>query len=165
MATAVNKRDLGAGLVVLAIGLVFLLWSQIYPPRMSVMPKLVGWITIVLALIDIIAQFDTAPGRALRRAAGLQIDDLGGGRKERAKPSWRRIVMAMLWVVGYVAAIYVIGLLTTTPIYIFFYMLLNGGKPVRASALTAVTLTAAIWFVFEYLFHYPLYPGLLFGGS
>ena len=165
MATAVNKRDLGAGLVVLAIGVVFLLWSQVYPPRMSVMPKLVGWITIVLALIDIVAQFDTALGRALRRAVGLQIDDLGSRKEESAEPSWRRIAVAMLWVVGYVTAIYIFGFLATTQIYIFLYMLLNGGKPVRASALTAVTTTATIWFIFEYLFHYPLYPGLLFGGS
>jgi hypothetical protein len=165
MAAAVNKRDLSAGVAVLAIGIAFLLWSQIYPPRMSAMPKLVGWTTIVLALIDIAAQFDTALGRLLRRAAGLEWDGTGRAGGEADEPGWVRIAVAMLWVVGYVAAIYLFGLLATTPVYVFLYMLLHGRKPVRESVLAAVITTAAIWFTFEYLFHYPLYPGLLFGGN
>ena len=151
--------------MVLVIGIVFLLWSQVYPPRMSAMPKLVGWVTIVLALIDIAAQFDTALGRVLRRIAGWSSPARAAGAARRPKPSWRRIAFAMLWVVGYVAAIYVFGFLATTPVYIFLYMFLHGGKPLRTSALSAVIITAAIWLTFEYLFHYPLYPGLLFGGQ
>jgi len=165
MMAAVNKREIGAGLVVLAIGIVFLLWSQIYPPRMSAMPKLVGWVTIVLALIDIAAHFDTTLGRVLRRIAGLEIAGLSSDSEAAVEPSWRRIVIAMLWVVGYVAAIYIFGLLATTPLYIFLYMAVHGRKSMRISALNAVIVTIAIWITFEYLFHYPLYPGLLFGGQ
>jgi Tripartite tricarboxylate transporter TctB family len=165
MAMAVSKRDLGAGFVVLAIGVVFLLWSHVYPPRMSAMPKLVGWITIVLALIDIAAQFDTVLGRLLRRIAGLELAGLSPASDRQVEPGWTRVAIAMLWVVGYVAAIYLFGLLATTPVYIFLYMVLHGRKPARESALAAVITTAAIWFTFEYLFHYPLYPGLLFGGN
>ena len=71
----------------------------------------------------------------------------------------------MIWVVGYVVAIYVFGFLATTPVYIFLYMFLHGRKSVRISALSAIITTAAIWITFEYLFHYPLYPGLIFGGN
>jgi len=164
MSALLNKRELGVGLVVLAIGIAFLLWSQIYPDRMSAMPKLVGWITIVLALIDIAAHFDTALGRVLRQIAGLEMADSSEPGNKTDNPSWRKIGVAMLWVVGYTGAIYVAGLLATTPVYVFLYMFLHGRKPVRLSALTAVIATIAIWFTFEYLFHYPLYPGLLFGG-
>ena len=163
MSATANRRDLGAGLVVLAIGVIFLLWSQIYPERMSAMPTLVGGITIVLALIDIAAQFDTALGRILRRVAGLELGSLATISERDDEPSWRRIAIAMLWVVGYVAAIYVAGFLAATPVYIFLYMFLHGRKPARASALSAVLTTIVIWFTFEYLFRYPLYPGLLFG--
>jgi hypothetical protein len=166
MSPSLNKRELGVGLVVLAIGVVFLLWSQIYPDRMSAMPKLVGWITIVLALIDIAAHFDTAPSRVLRQIAGLELGGANdsANKEQTEEPSWQKIGIAMLWVVGYTAAIYVAGLLATTPVYIFLYMFLHGGKPLRLSAMTAVIATIVIWFTFEYLFHYPLYPGLLFGG-
>jgi Tripartite tricarboxylate transporter TctB family len=165
MRTAVNKRELGTGLVVLAIGIVFLLWSQIYPPRMSAMPKLVGWATIVLALIDIIAHFDTAFSRVLRQIAGLEFAGLSAQPEQSADPPWRKIVIAMAWVVGYVVAIYVFGLLATTPVYIFLYMFLHGHKPMRASLMSAIITTAVIWITFEYLFHYPLYPGLVFGAQ
>jgi small-conductance mechanosensitive channel len=165
MGAAVNKREIGAGLVVLVIGVVFLLWSQAYPARMSAMPKLVGWVTIVLALIDIAAHFDNALGRILRQITGLEIGTGSGQRDEAAAPSWRKIVVAMIWVVGYVVVIDVFGFLATTPVYIFLYMFLHGRKSLRASALSAVVTTLAIWFTFEYLFHYPLYPGLLFAGQ
>jgi Tripartite tricarboxylate transporter TctB family len=162
---AVNKRDLGAGLFVLGIGVAFLLWSQTYPPRMSAMPKLVGWVTIVLSLIDIAAQFDTPLGRMLRRIAGLEIAGRGSQTENSADAPWRLLIAAVLWVVGYIAGIYLVGFLAATPIYIFLYMALHGRKPKRVSALTAIVATAAIWFTFEYLFHYPLYPGWLFGGQ
>jgi hypothetical protein len=165
MSAAINKREVGAGLVVLAIGVVFLLWSQAYPARMSAMPKLVGWVTIVLALIDIAAHFDNALGRVLRQIAGLEIGAGSGRSDETAGPSWRKIAVAMIWVVGYVLAIDVFGFLATTPIYILLYMFLHGRKSLRASALSAVVTTLAIWFTFEYLFHYPLYSGLVFGGK
>ena len=95
MSTTVNKRELGAGLVVLAIGIVFLLWSQIYPPRMSAMPKLVGWATIVLALIDIAAHFDNRfqPHPAPDRRPGDR--PASAARRKRppsrhgARSSWR----------------------------------------------------------------------------
>ena len=165
MTHSINKRELSVGLVVLAIGIVFLLWSQIYSARMSAMPKLVGWTTIVLALIDIVAHFDTAFGRVLRQIAGLEFGNSSelGNKNEAENPSWLKIGIAMLWVVGYTAAIYVAGLLATTPVYIFLYMFLHGRKTLRLSAVTAVVATIVIWFTFEYLFHYPLYPGLLFG--
>jgi hypothetical protein len=163
MTAAVKMRDLGPGLLALAIGVIFLAWSQTYTPRESAMPALVGWITIVLALIDIAAQFDTAWGRLLRRAAGMDSNDENSVADLATRPSWRWIAVAMAWVVGYGAAIYLFGLLAMTPIYIFLYMTVHGRRRFGASALSAAVITIAIWVTFEYLFHYPLYPGLLFG--
>ena len=161
MTAAVKMRDLGPGLLALAIGVVCLIWARAYPARESAMPALVGWATIVLALIDVAAQFDTAWGRMLRRVAGM---DLAGADERAERLPWRRIAIAMLWVVGYGAATYLFGLLAMTPIYIFLYMVIHGRRRPATSALSAAVITVAIWITFEYLFHYPLYPGALFGG-
>ena len=128
---AVSKRDLGAGLVVLAIGIVFLLWSHVYPPRMSAMPKLVGWVTIVLALIDIAAQFDTALGRVLRRIAGLELAGLSRRGDRQVEPGWRASRSRCCGSSAMSRRSICFGLLATTPVYIFLYMVLHGRKPLR----------------------------------
>jgi hypothetical protein len=162
MTAQFKNRELGAGFLALLIGIVCLAWAQVYPPRESALPALVGWTTIALALIDIAARFDNRWSRILRQIAGLEWGNAGG--EKAAPPAWPRIAVAMLWLVGYAAAIYFFGLLVTTPIYILLYMRIHGGKPVGVSALSTAVITIAIWVTFEFLFRYPLYPGLLFGG-
>jgi hypothetical protein len=164
MTLAFDMRRFGPGLLTLAIGVLCLLWAQAYPPRESGLPTLVGWVTIALALLDMAAQFDTGWGRVVRRIAGMELGGEGRAEGKTTPPAWRRIAIAMSWVVGYGAAIYLFGLLATTPVYIFLYMTINGGRRVATSALSAAAITLAIWIVFEHLFHYPLYPGALFGG-
>jgi hypothetical protein len=163
MTAALDKRDLCPGALTLAIGVVCLLWAQIYPPRESALPALVGWVTIALALIDIAAQFDTGWGRILRRMAGMETNGERRDAAPKQPPAWARIAIAMLWVVGYGAAIFLFGFMATTPIYVFLYMLLHGRRRPLTGALNAAVVTVAIWITFEYLFHYPLYQGALFG--
>lgn len=163
MTAGMRRSDLGAALAVLAIGIGFLLWAQTYPPRSAAMPILVGWLTIGLGLIDLASQFDTAIGRALRRIVASE-HVIAWRAEGEAEAPWRRVVLSMMWVLGYVAAIYVIGFLWVTPIYVFFYMVIHGAKSWRASVAGALLITLTIWLTFEKAFKYPLYPGILFGG-
>jgi hypothetical protein len=162
--TVVRQRDFVVALGVLAIGVGFLLWAQTYPPRASALPKLVGWITIMLALIDVVSQFDTPWGLFLRRVTGLDRAGIAGPAEPKSDPDWRHVARALLWVVGYLVVVVGVGFLIATPIYLFCYMLFFARKALRASAAAAVITTASIWLLFEVLFRYPLYPGMLFGG-
>ena len=72
-------------------------------------------------------------------------------------------VLALL-ICAYLAAVYCVGFLVGTPVYLFLSMMLHGGKSFLASTMTAIATTLAIWVTFEVLFKYPLYPGVLFGG-
>jgi hypothetical protein len=159
-----NWRDFGAALVVLAGAVVFLLWTQTVPARAAAMPTLVGWLTIVLALIDIVAQTNTAVGGAVRRfiSAEKVIEWKAQGDGEDA--TWGRVLLSVLWVIGYLGGVYLAGFLLTTPLYVFSYMLLHGGKSLRVAGIMAVVTTVLIWLTFEIAFKYPLYPGILFGG-
>jgi hypothetical protein len=160
--TAVSRRGhLGASLVVLAIGVVFLLWAQIYPRNTGTVPTLVALLTIVLGLFDLAAQSRTALGRAVARFAGR------GGSMVEGKPddaSWQVMLLSILWPLGYVAATILAGFLLVTPLYILCYMWIHGGKSLLSSAVSAAVTTLFIWLTFEVLFRYPLYPGVLFGG-
>ncbi|MEX0841420.1 MAG: tripartite tricarboxylate transporter permease [Xanthobacteraceae bacterium] len=163
MMKIIHWRDFGAALVILAIGVGFLIWAESYTASAAEVPVLVAWITIVLALIDAAARTETTLGRALRRLANaenviewkMEGDDVATSR---------RISSAIFWVLAYLAGVAAVGFLLTTPIYIFLYMKLHGGKSFLASAISATATTLGIWLLFEIIFEYPLYPGLLLGG-
>ena len=163
MTKAVHWRDFAAALVILAIGVGFLLWASTYPRSAGEVPILVAWITIVLALIDAAARTETAPGRILRRLANAESVIAWKMEGDEAASS-RRIASAIFWVLAYLAGVTAVGFLLTTPVYIFLYMKLHGGKSLLASTISAAATTVGLWLMFEIVFEYPLYPGLLFGG-
>lgn len=157
-------RDFSASLVILAIGVIFLLWASTYPRSAAEVPILVAWITIILAVIDAIAQTETSAGRAVRRfVAAQKIIEWKAEGHDEATTS--RIASANFWILAYLAGIVLFGFLLMTAAYVFLYMKLHGGKSVLASVATAAGTTIGIWFAFGILFQYPLFPGLLFGGN
>jgi hypothetical protein len=158
-----RKSDLVVPLLALAIGVGFLIWAHTYSARDALVPILVGWVAIVLTLIDIATQFDTAPGRFLSRIVAAEQVIAWRAEGDEAAP-WSRVLLSMAWVLAYVAAIYVVGFLWVTPVYVFVYMLFHGRKSLLASLAGAVLITLIIWLTFEKAFRYPLYPGILFGG-
>ena len=160
--TAVSRRGhLGASLVVLAIGVVFLVWAQIYPRNTGTVPTLVALLTMVLGLFDLAAQSQTALGRALARFAGRGTSIVEGKPDDA---SWQVMLLSILWPLGYLAATILAGFLLVTPLYILCYMWVHSGKSLLSSAASAAVTTLFIWLTFEVLFRYPLYPGILFGG-
>jgi hypothetical protein len=164
MNSVIRWRELSTSLVVLAIGIIYLLWARAYPPELSAVPTLVAWLTIVLALIDAASQTETRVGRISRRVVGQQAAGEAAGEAKSPPPGWRAVVFSVLWPLSYVAAVIVAGFLLVTPVYIFLYMVLYGHQRMMMSAMSALITTGIIWLVFEFLFHYPLFPGIMFGG-
>jgi hypothetical protein len=164
MRRAIHWPDFCAALVVLVIGVGFLAWAQSYPPQAGAVPTLVAWLTIVLALIDAAARTETALGRVLRRLVSAEqvIEWKAEGDDGAASP--RRVASSVFWLLAYLAGVALAGVLVATPLYIFLYVKLHGGHSARAGVVAALGTTLAVWLVFQLLFRYPLYPGLLFGG-
>ena len=163
MKTAIHWRDFGAALLTLALGVGFLIWAQTYPPKAAAVPRLVGWLTIVLSLLDAAANTETAVGRALRRLTGSEnaIEWKVDGDGEAGS---RRIASSIFWVLAYLAGVVLAGFLLATPAYIFLYMKLHGTRSALAGGIAAIGTTFGVWLTFEVLFRYPLYQGMLFGG-
>ena len=163
MTAGTRWRNLGTAAFVLFASVVFLFWAQTYSGQSRTMPELVAWVTIVLATIDLIIQFDTAPSRWLRglvtakRIVEWKLD----GDEDASLGS---VLLAVGWIVGYVVLLYFLGFLIATPIYVLLYMIFHGGHSIRNSVLITAGTTLTIWLTFEVLFKYPLYPGVLFGG-
>lgn len=163
MIAAARWRNLGTALFVLCASVVFLFWAQGYPHQSRAMPELVAWATIVLALVDVIIQFDTAPSRWLRElVTAKRIVEWKLDGEEDA--TLGRALLAVAWVAGYAVLLYLVGFMIATPIYMFFYMIFWGGHSLRNSVLVTAGTTLTIWLTFVVLFNYQLYPGVLFGG-
>ena len=163
MKAAIQWRDFGAALVVLAAAIAFLAWARSYSAEEAAAPALVAWLTLVLSLVDAVARTETRAGRLLGRlvSVGHVVEWRAGSEAEAGA---RRVLASVFWVLAYLAGVLVVGFLVATPAYVFLYMALYGRKRLRSSALGALLTTAAIWGTFELLFRYPLYPGALFGG-
>lgn len=162
MTLPVRQREFWAALFVLALSVAFLLWARTYPGMSGAMPVLVAWGTIVLSLIDVVSQLETPFGRWLHRL--VTADRIVEWKMEGDEDTpLARVLFSVAWVLGYLAALFLAGFLAATPIYIFLYMVIHGGRGLRDSALTAAATTLTIWLVFVVLFRYPLYGGLLFG--
>jgi hypothetical protein len=159
----IQWRDFCAALVTLALGVGFLVWTQAYPPEAAAVPALVAWIAIVLSLVDLAANTETAPGRVLRRLAGSENAIEWKVEGDR-KAGTQRVASSTFWVAAYVAGSFLAGFLLATPAYIFLYMKLHGARSAFAAAVAAAGTTLGVWLVFQLAFRYPLYPGLLFGG-
>jgi Tripartite tricarboxylate transporter TctB family len=72
-----------------------------------------------------------------------------------------RVAIGFSWIVGFIAAVYLIGFPLTVPVFIFFYLRFQGGVTwVGAIAVTAITW-AGFYLVFQRLVHIPFEPGAL----
>ncbi len=163
MTFPVRQREFWAAMFVLALSIAFLLWARKYPAPAGTMPVLVAWGTILLALVDVASQFETPFGRWLRRL--VTADRIVEWKMEGDEDlPVSRIALSVFWVLAYLAALFFVGFIIATPVYIFLYMVIHGGRSIRDSVLAAAATTLTIWLVFVVLFRYPLYPGLLFGG-
>ncbi len=156
-----SGKDFAAALLVLAVSVVYLLWSYSYPPSLGTIPALAAWLAIALSIIDLAAQTRTRTGDLVRRAIGQSAEE--DGEQEQA-PAATSELAAVAWPLGYVVLLMVFGFLPVTPVYVFLYMWLHGKLPGVSSLIAAIAVTLIIWVTFVVLFRYPLFPGLAFGG-
>ena len=160
MKLSVKLENLAVSLVVLAFFVVILAWTYRFPQATSrEFPSMVCIAAIVLCLIDLITQTDTAIGRrlavALPGSATIAASGLTRGIRGEAT--------ALAWIAGAAALMVLAGFLAGIPAYVFCYMTLHAGRSVRQGVIAALLTTGTIWLAFQQLLSYQLYRGVLFG--
>lgn len=156
-----NWHELMPAIVVLVLAVTFLLWAQIYEGRGRVVPTLVGWVTIVLATLDIVSHTGTRLGNYI----GQVLSGTARASSKTAPESKRlvqREVVAILWISGFITLVAVFGFLATIPFYMVLFMRVQGRMSWRQSIIVAIVTTLFVWLAFELLLRYNVYGGLLF---
>ena len=154
-----RQRNLAVAFFGLGFFIVMFLWSgQIADVRGREFPLLVSGAGIVLAILDVIAHTETAPGRRLFHVLSGAAHKLD----QEINVGIRRELIVMLWIVMATLLMVLFGFVVGIPVFVFGYSLLHAQRNVRQSAISAIATILAIWVGFELLLNYELYPGLLF---
>jgi hypothetical protein len=156
-----KASDYAPPVVILIVTLVYLATAYTYTPEARAFPATVAWASLVLACLDIVSRTKTPAGQTLVR----WFNPAAASEKSNAHPSYpvSTQLIAIGWVVAFVALMLLAGILVAVPTLVFASMLLRGKFAWWLSALIAASVTGAIWFVFEQVLMLELYRGLLFG--
>jgi hypothetical protein len=155
-----EKRNLIVSVAMFVLAVAYLGWAMSYPSGVRAVPVLVGWITVGLCLLDVVAHSGTGFGNTVAgvlsgRAHLAAVEDLRITRDE---------YLAAIWMVICLVAVLLLGFEIAILVYVFAYMMIQGRLGIRLSIIVAVATTFVVWLVFEYLLNFELYQGMLLGG-
>jgi hypothetical protein len=153
-------RFTGDSMVALAIIVFTIAYLAIdygYKPALRNVPALVGWITLVLATLDLASHSDNAVGQFLQRRLNPPVERV-------AYPLGRQLA-AMGWVAGFAFALVEIGVVYAVPLFVVAFMRLQGQRPLWVSVIGGAGVMLVVWLLFSVLLRLPLYGGALFGGG
>ncbi|WP_445681641.1 tripartite tricarboxylate transporter TctB family protein [Radicibacter daui] len=161
-----NIRDLAfrflPALLLLAFTLSFVVTSFDYKADTRAMPLVIAVLTVVLLVLELLAQRRDRIGEVLRRFfTGKSHLPVGTPGKT---PSVGREIGAVLWVVAFLVLAILVGFYIAIPVYVFAYLAIYVRKPPLISAITALGIVALLYVLFEVLLSYPIFSGVLFGG-
>lgn len=131
--------------------------SYTYSGISGTFPQLVGWIFLGLALLEVLVQV-----KALIRPAPRNSEQ--GGAVSEQPLSVVKEIKGIVWLGGLLAALYLVGFLITTPLYVFAFLRFSGQRSLGLSAGVAAGATVFVYVVFVRLLEYKLFPGILFTG-
>lgn len=146
--------------IVLAAAIGYLIWAYAVEARARDFPVMVGWVFVLLALVDVAAHSNSALGRYL--AAVLSGRPLDASPAEDSDHAPGNPIVAILWVAGFVGLSWIAGFLVSIPIYVFLFMRLQGRHGSAASLLAAAAMVGVVWGGFELLLRYDVYRGVFF---
>ena len=155
--------DYAPPLTLLVIGIIYLATGYGYSPEARAFPVTVAWAAIALAGLDLASRTKTPLGEALLRT----LNPAAAPEKMEHLPRYPvfKQVAAIAWVLGFVAAMVLVGILAAAPVYVFASMYFRGKLPLWLCAGVAAAVAIFIWFLFERVLMLELYRGILFRAS
>lgn len=149
-----NSGLVVAGLMVLcAVSVLVAAYS--YRGISGTFPQLVGWIFLGLTLLELGLQVV----RVARGAPAVGSDTGADGNQSVVKE-----FKGFAWLGGLLLALYFVGFLISTPLYVFAFLRFSGRLSLSMSVGVAAGALAFVYVVFVQLLEYKLFPGVLLTG-
>ena len=144
-----------AAFAVMAFLIFFLHETYAFHGKVRYFPLIVGWTGVLLSTLDILSLTETRVARAINTFFGAIH-----APAPTENPVSREIA-CMLSMTGAVAMIWLVGFLIASPLFVFLWMWLWGGKALRDAIYGGVFTFIFIWGLFEVLLSYELFRGEL----
>lgn len=171
------KGDIIFGILMLVTITMFVSYSLGYSPSTRLVPLIIAVPGLVFMILQLI--IDSLPGvsRRLGRlgmnkdlfgAEEIRVREKGAaeaaGIKKALAPARTRIPEAIMfvWIVWFVALIYLFGYLVAVPVFVFSFLKFRAGASWVFSILGAVLMEVVVYAGFVILLNVFLYKGLLF---
>jgi hypothetical protein len=144
------RHSLFGMLIALLLALVtgaMLATAYTYGRSSGFFPKFIGWIFIGLVLIEL----------------SIQLKSFLAGRRKVTERSGNisREIRGFLWLGSLLTAVYLVGFLIATPLYIFSFLRISASKSVRECTVASVLGSAFVYVIFVVLLDYRLFAGVM----
>jgi len=145
-------------IVILLFALTLGILSFTYPDlKTGLIPAIISIIVVILSVVQLRKELFKA-----RQIAG----ETGSGEKvsaTEASGEFRKYLLVLGWVAGFIFAVYIVGFLVSIPLFMFLYLKLHGQKW-RISIIMPIIAIAFVYLIFVVLLKLVLFPGIVFGG-
>ncbi|MDX1486306.1 MAG: tripartite tricarboxylate transporter TctB family protein [Alphaproteobacteria bacterium] len=119
-------------------------------------PLIIGYAGVVLSLLDIASITETRAGHVVTRFFGADLDPA----EIRPRALTRELAIFLVMGLG-VLGIWLFGFLIASPIFVFLWMLIGGGKSVKLSLYVGLATFVFIYGLFELVLKYELFRGIV----
>jgi len=119
-------------------------------------PLIIGYTGVVLSILDIASVTETAVGRFVTTFFGATLDP----SEVKPRTVGRELIVFSVMGLG-VLGIWLFGFLIASPVFVFLWMLLGGGKSLKLSLYVGLGTFVFIYLLFEQVLSYELYRGVV----
>lgn len=154
------KANLTIFFLLLFLGATVTGWG--WPDIAKIMPVYVaaipGMIMVLVQLYRDLTDWETRHATA----SGVEMDEVADVKLDQTT-ELRRTLGFFAWFVGGALSIWLLGIVISLPLLVFFYALVEGKEKWFTSLILGVCAYAFIWGLFEYMLETRWPAGLLFG--
>jgi hypothetical protein len=130
-----------------------------WPDIAKIMPVYVAALPgVALTLLQL---YRDATGRESARGGGIDMDETYEVKLEK-NLELRRTLMFFAWFAGGALGIWLLGIVISLPLLVFFYALIEGKENWLSCLLMTAGTYALLWGLFEYVTDARWPPGILF---
>lgn len=141
---------LSAGIMLVAGAAIII--ATDWPLKAKLFPLATGIPVFCMAAVEVV--WGLLDPTARSEAMEFRLSEQALGR-----PGARRILLAVVWMIGFFAAIVLVGYLVAVPLLVVLYIRLQGREGWLLSAVFALVVWAVFYGVFDQLLHLPFPSG------
>jgi hypothetical protein len=134
-----------------------------WPDIAKIMPVYVAAIPgLLLVCLQLYRDATDWERRRSGGSGGIDMDEVSDVTLDR-QTELRRTVAYFAWFIGGALGIWLLGLVISLPLLVFFYAMVEGKEKWLTALIMAACTYALVWGLFEYTLETRWPPGILFG--